>query len=151
MSIATLIIGIVSAVAALASSVIAFFAYRRSRSADSSSVEILKTMRDANNLAAREDKRQEINEGARPWVITFDKGSTYRARNNLNVPMFDVDIVPLEGDVAFSSNGTPRDIVQDGESFTFLCVAKIQVRITYHLRDENEERHFDDVLPSKSL
>lgn len=152
-----LIFAFISALAAGASAVVAWLAYSKSKSADIASRETLEAMREANriseeskNLAANEDKRQETKAEAQPWVITRDGGHTFRARNNLSVPLLNVNISPESEDLEILEEETPLKEVKDGESFTFIALQGGEgrrVRITYSLSSEGEEKSFVDPVP----
>jgi hypothetical protein len=100
------------------------------------------------------NSRDEIREGAQPWEITNEVNSGFRARNKLNVPLYDVDITD-EGGVQIARTETPREIVKDGESFTFVAFAFMQspnrrVSITYSFEPGGEQKTFSEPLPSEN-
>lgn len=100
-----------------------------------------------NDLLASMDKRDAIREGAQPWEITQELNSGFRARNKLNVPLYNVDI--SSEDVQIVMTETPCNVIQDGESFTFVAFMRSARRVTisYSLKPNSEKKTFSEALP----
>lgn len=144
----------ISSATAVASFVFSLTSRRRSNTAkenaDKASFALADIEKQRNLFLENMDKRETVREGAQPWEITQELNSGFRARNKLNVPLFNVDISASGPQIA--EKETPLDKVQDGESFTFVAFSFMQtadrrVTISYSMEPDGEIKTFSEPLP----
>ena len=149
---------VLSALMAVLSFVFARLSNKKAKQAKDEADKAAKTLNDIeterNKILENLDKRDEIREGAQPWEITNEVNSGFRARNMLNVPLYDIDITD-EGEVQIVDKETPLKEVKDGESFTFVAIAFMQSRnrrvsITYSYSPGGEQMTFSEPLPPEN-
>lgn len=147
---------VLSALMAVLSFVFARLSNKKAKQAEDEADKAARTLNDIeterNKFLANFDKRDEIREGAQPWEITNEgEEHRFRARNKLNVPLYDVDIASGEELYAIGEE-TPIGMVKDGESFTFTAIPSLngsrRVSIIYSLTSGGEQTTFSDPLPS---